>query len=515
MTLTGAAPAPTVIVFGTDGWRARIADEFTYDNVRRCADGVAAYVTERGEAAKGVVIAYDRRFSSEYFAMAAAEVLLAHDIGGRLRGPRRPDPDVLVRGRRARSGGRDRHHRQPQPVGRQRVQGQGADRRRGRRRHPVGHRGAARGQRRDRPSRGGRSPTPRRPGWSSGSTRSTATSGSSAGRSTSMRSRRADMSVLVDPMWGAGSGWMSRLLAGGRIRVNEIHQERNPYFGGVNPEPIRPNIDEALAMLAGGGYDLGLLPRRRCRPRRRRRRARDLRPPARGHRAADVLPRRAPRLARPGRGQRQQHLDGRAAGRALRHRDPRDAGRLQVHRAEDDRDRGDARRRGVGRFRVRDAPPRARRRLRRPDARSTCSCASGRPGAGRCRARSSTSTRSPDRRSTCAPTSTSSGPSYPETKRRLLVDLAAAAPTDARRRAGRPDRAARHRRRLQVLPGRRVVAARSGPRARSRWSGSTRRPARPGFATRCWWPASGWSAADDRRAAAGARGGSTSRGATS
>ena len=71
--------------------------------------------------------------------------------------------------------------------------------------------------------------------------------------------KAADLSVLVDPMWGAGSGWLSRLLAGGRIRVDEIHQERNPYFGGVNPEPIRPNIDEALGILAGGGYDLGLL----------------------------------------------------------------------------------------------------------------------------------------------------------------------------------------------------------------------------------------------------------------
>jgi phosphomannomutase len=71
--------------------------------------------------------------------------------------------------------------------------------------------------------------------------------------------KAADVHVLVDPMWGAGSGWLSRLLAGGRIRVTEIHQERNPYFGGVNPEPIRPNIDEALGMLAGGGFDLGLL----------------------------------------------------------------------------------------------------------------------------------------------------------------------------------------------------------------------------------------------------------------
>jgi phosphomannomutase len=71
--------------------------------------------------------------------------------------------------------------------------------------------------------------------------------------------KAADMSILVEPMWGSGAGWISRLLAGGRIRVHEIHQERNPWFGGVNPEPIRPNIDEALGILAGGGYDLGLL----------------------------------------------------------------------------------------------------------------------------------------------------------------------------------------------------------------------------------------------------------------
>jgi len=71
--------------------------------------------------------------------------------------------------------------------------------------------------------------------------------------------RAADVSILVDPMWGAGAGWISRLLAGGAIRVTELHTERNPYFGGVNPEPIRPNIDEALGIVARGGFDLGLL----------------------------------------------------------------------------------------------------------------------------------------------------------------------------------------------------------------------------------------------------------------
>ena len=71
--------------------------------------------------------------------------------------------------------------------------------------------------------------------------------------------RAADVSVLVEPLYGSGSGWIPRLLAGGRIRVTEIHNERNPYFGGVNPEPIRPHVDEALAKIAAGGYDLGLL----------------------------------------------------------------------------------------------------------------------------------------------------------------------------------------------------------------------------------------------------------------
>ncbi|MGH2406586.1 MAG: hypothetical protein ACRDF7_00720, partial [Candidatus Limnocylindrales bacterium] len=80
MPIIAEVPAPTRIVFGTDGWRARVADDYTFENVRRCAAGVAQYVLDEGATAKGVVIGYDRRFVSEYFAMAAAEVLLANDI---------------------------------------------------------------------------------------------------------------------------------------------------------------------------------------------------------------------------------------------------------------------------------------------------------------------------------------------------------------------------------------------------------------------------------------------------
>ena len=53
MTIIAEVPTPDRIVFGTDGWRARVADDYTYENVRRCADGVAAYVAERGERRRG------------------------------------------------------------------------------------------------------------------------------------------------------------------------------------------------------------------------------------------------------------------------------------------------------------------------------------------------------------------------------------------------------------------------------------------------------------------------------
>ena len=59
--MTGNRSAePTSIVFGTDGWRARIADEYTFVNVRRCAQAVAEWVVARGEQSKGIVFAYDR-----------------------------------------------------------------------------------------------------------------------------------------------------------------------------------------------------------------------------------------------------------------------------------------------------------------------------------------------------------------------------------------------------------------------------------------------------------------------
>ena len=65
----------TQIKFGTDGWRGLIADDFTFDNVRRVAGAIASYVLKHEDPARGVVIGYDTRFLSDRAARAVAQVI--------------------------------------------------------------------------------------------------------------------------------------------------------------------------------------------------------------------------------------------------------------------------------------------------------------------------------------------------------------------------------------------------------------------------------------------------------
>lgn len=258
MTNIAQAPTPTTIVFGTDGWRAKIADDYTFENVRRCADGVAAYVVGRGEQAKGVVVAYDRRFASEHFAAAAAEVLLAHDIPVIFASHAVPTQmssyEVVERG--AAAGVVITASHNPWTDNGFKVKA------------PTG---SAAGPDvlsviEARIARNGGQAIERRPFADAEAAGQVEWFDPFDGYERFVRRtldldalRAADVRILVEPLYGSGSGWIPRLLAGGRIQVTEIHNERNPYFGGVNPEPIRPHVDEALGILAGGGYDLGLL----------------------------------------------------------------------------------------------------------------------------------------------------------------------------------------------------------------------------------------------------------------
>ncbi|NPA07054.1 MAG: phosphoglucomutase/phosphomannomutase family protein, partial [Chloroflexi bacterium] len=68
------------IRFGTDGWRGTIAEDYTFANVRRAAQGFAHYLLQKGYSDEWVVVGYDKRFHSENFAAAVAEVLAGNGL---------------------------------------------------------------------------------------------------------------------------------------------------------------------------------------------------------------------------------------------------------------------------------------------------------------------------------------------------------------------------------------------------------------------------------------------------
>jgi Phosphomannomutase len=248
----------TKIKFGTDGWRAAIAEDFTFHNVRRCARGVAEYLQEQGAAERGVVIAHDRRFASEYFARACVEVLAAHDI--RCFMPPEAVPtqvgSFFTREMNAGAGIVITASHNPWTDNGFKVKAHTG--------------GAAAPEMLDAieatMNRHPEDELPPRRDWDDAVQAGLVESFDPYPRFREQlmsivdieKIRAAERRVLVEPLYGSGAGWFTRLLGGGRLTVRELHTERNPYFGGVNPEPIRPNIDEWLAEIPRWGADIGI-----------------------------------------------------------------------------------------------------------------------------------------------------------------------------------------------------------------------------------------------------------------
>lgn len=244
-----------IIRFGTDGWRGRIAEDYTFDNLRRCAKGFADYLVSKGRRDDWVVVGYDKRFHSENFAAAAAEVLAANGIRAYLTEGATPTPvisySVLVK-KAAGAVNITASHNPPTDNGfKVRDEHGGAI-------DPDGLKEIESLI----PSTGKDIP------------RMSLADGESQGRIVRFDPapdyiqhlqdlidlepiKRAGLYVLVDPMWGNGAGWLPRLLEGGSTRVEEIHNVRNPIFPEMSrPEPIQPNVDVGLRTTVERGADV-------------------------------------------------------------------------------------------------------------------------------------------------------------------------------------------------------------------------------------------------------------------
>jgi alpha-D-glucose phosphate-specific phosphoglucomutase len=245
------------IKFGTDGWRGVIAEDYTFANVRRCTQGFALYLLSKGWAGREVVIGHDKRFGSEHFAAAAAEVLAANGLKVWLTDGPTPTPVIayaVVDKKAAGAINITASHNPPSDNG-FKV------------RDPNGGAIDPDGLKQIEsliPGSEGVKTTSYADAEAQGLVRTFDASTAYIANLHKLVDveaiKAAGFKVLVDAMWGNGGGWFPRLLAGGKTIVEEIHNTRNPSFPEMRrPEPIQPNVDVGLRTTVERGADVLLI----------------------------------------------------------------------------------------------------------------------------------------------------------------------------------------------------------------------------------------------------------------
>lgn len=223
---------PADIKFGTDGWRGVIADDFTFENVRRVARAIAAYVRKNEDHRKGLVLGYDTRFASRKAAEVAAETLAAAGIPVTLAADYTPTPAVSFGVRHFGAVGGVVITSSHNPWNWNGVK------------FKAKYAGPA---------------TPAIMKAIEDELRAGAAPKDAAAKITEAdfrqpyldamcafvdlaRTQGAGFKFASDPMYGAGRGILATIFRRNRIEHVEIRGELDPLFPGINPEPIEPHV---------------------------------------------------------------------------------------------------------------------------------------------------------------------------------------------------------------------------------------------------------------------------------
>ena len=247
------------ITFGTDGWRGITAEDFTFDNVRLCAQGTVDLLRSQGIRHRGLVIGYDTRFGSERFASAVAEVAAGNLTTAILCDRPAPTPAVahnLV--------ARDAAGGIVITASHNAAEWNGF-------KYKPDYGGSASDevvkQLEERIAAAARAGAPAsmtlEEGVSKGLVEYLDPEPSYLGHLTTLVDvegiRSSGLKIVADPMHGAGGGYFDKLLSGGDASVSEIRYERNPSFPGMSqPEPIARNLRPLITSVRRRRADVGL-----------------------------------------------------------------------------------------------------------------------------------------------------------------------------------------------------------------------------------------------------------------
>jgi len=246
------------IEFGTDGWRGYVAEDYTFDNVRRCSQGFANYLIEEDKQGQAIVVGHDKRFNGESFAAAVAEVLAANGFKVWLTDGATPTPVIsyaVVDKKAAGAVNITASHNPPTDNG-FKV------------RDPNGGAIDPDGLKKIESLIPDDLADVKRKALKDGQADNTIQMfDASIAYIEHIKQlidvqpiKDAGLTIMVDAMWGNGAGWFPNLLGGGKTKVIEIHNQRNPSFPEMKrPEPIQPNVDVGLQATIDNHADVLLI----------------------------------------------------------------------------------------------------------------------------------------------------------------------------------------------------------------------------------------------------------------
>lgn len=236
------------IKFGTDGWRGIIADDFTFDNVRRVAGAIASYVLKYEDAQRGVFVGYDARFLSPQAAQIVAEVISAAGIPVKLANDYTPTPAVSYAVKRHGAAGGVMVTSSHNPWNWNGVKFKG---------NFGGSATPAIMKKIEEEMAADAMPKRAEAGVEQVDLKKAYVTAVCAFADMDLIAK-TKFKFAVDAMYGSGRGVLSGIFADHAVPYIAIREELNPLFPGINPEPIEPHIAMLQETVVREKCDAGL-----------------------------------------------------------------------------------------------------------------------------------------------------------------------------------------------------------------------------------------------------------------
>ena len=236
------------IKFGTDGWRGIIAEDFTFDNVRRVAGAIAAYVLKHEDARQGVIVGYDTRFVSPEAARIVAEVLAGAGVPVKLANDYTPTPAISFAVKQLGAAGGVVVTSSHNPFNWNGVKFKGK----------FGGSGTPAIMKAIEDELGaGAMPSGRKAAIEEVDLKRAYIE--AICRFADLDAiAKANFKFAIDSMYGSGRGVVTGIFNDRGIRHVAIRQELNPLFPDINPEPIIPHVTMLQQTVVKEGCDAGL-----------------------------------------------------------------------------------------------------------------------------------------------------------------------------------------------------------------------------------------------------------------